>query len=62
MKKKFGPEQLASRPCTGELIVGWVALWAVREWNKVRKGSGWPGRAHLEFNSNLNFDDFYLQK
>jgi hypothetical protein len=35
MKKKFGPEQLASRPRTGEWIVGWAASWAMRE---LRKG------------------------
>jgi hypothetical protein len=34
MKKKFGPEQLASRPRTGAWIVGWAASWAMREWRK----------------------------
>jgi hypothetical protein len=37
MKKKFGPEQLASRSCTGEWIVGWVASWAVQEWRKGKE-------------------------
>jgi hypothetical protein len=34
MKKKFRPGQLASRPRTGEWIVGWAVSWVVREWRK----------------------------
>jgi hypothetical protein len=47
MKKKFRPEQLASRPCTGEQIVGWAASWAVREWGKgeERERLAGPGSA-----------------
>jgi hypothetical protein len=47
MKKKFGPEQLASRPCTGEWIVGWAASWAMWEWRKgeERERLAKPGSA-----------------
>jgi hypothetical protein len=47
MKKKFGPEQLASRPRTGAWIVGWAASWAMREWRKgeERERLAGPGSA-----------------